>query len=295
MPVKIANAPVSWGVDYADDPKNPPWRKVMDEIAAAGYRYAELGPFGYFPTDPEVLKTEYARRGLTPVAGFAFQVLHDPAKTEHVLDVVRKTCKLLSAIGAKYLNTIDHISESRMATAGRRDLATPLDAARFEHMISLIDRIADVALEQGILPVLHQHAGSFIEFEHELERVLGRLEPSRVGICIDTGHMAYAGIDPVAFYRSHADRVQYFHFKDIDRDVHARVLCDRIPFLKAVEQNVFCPMGKGVVDWQKLAKALDEFGYANPATIEQDIDPQVSLSPLEDAKASLAYLKSIGF
>lgn len=295
MSVKLANAPVSWGVDYANDPKNPPWQKVMDEIAAAGYRYAELGPYGYFPTDPETLRGEYAKRGLTPVAGFAFQILHDPAKTEAVLDVVEKTCKLLSTIGAKYLNTIDHISEIRMASAGRRDLATRLDAPRFEHMISLIDRIADIALEHNVLPVLHQHAGCYIEFEDELERVLDRLEPSRVGICIDTGHMAYAGIDPVAFYRSRATRVKYFHFKDIDAQVHERVLREKVPFLKAVEQNVFCPVGKGVVDWQGLAKAFDELGYANPATIEQDIDPELSTSPLDDAKASLTYLKSVGF
>jgi inosose dehydratase len=107
--------------------------------------------------------------------------------------------------------------------------------------------------------------------------------------------MAYAGIDPVAFYKSHAKRVKFFHFKDIDREVHARVLGDRIPFLKAVEQNVFCPMGKGVVDWPALATALAKHGYTGPATVEQDIDPELSLSPIADAKASLAYLKSVGF
>lgn len=295
MSVKLANAPVSWGVDYAGDPRNPPWQRVLDEIVAAGYRYIELGPYGYLPTDPEVLKAELAKRRLVPVAGFAFQTLHDPSKTEEVLEIVDKTCRLLAAIGARYLNTIDHISPARMATAGRRDLATMLDETRFKYMISLIDRIADTALGHGILPLIHQHAGCYIEFEDELERVLDRLEPSRVGICIDTGHMAYAGIDPVAFYRAHRDRVKYFHFKDIDREVHGRVLRDNIAFLQAVEQNVFCPLGKGVVKWPALAEAFDEFGYANPATIEQDIDPELSLSPLEDAKASLTYLRSVGF
>lgn len=294
MAVKLANAPVSWGVDYAEDPKNPPWEKVMYEIAEAGYRYAELGPYGYFPVDPEVLNAAYAKRGLTPVAGFAFQVLHDPSKEGEVLNTVEKTCHLLSAIGAKYLNTIDHISKERMNTAGRRDLARPADNATFEHMVSMIDRIADIALSYDILPVLHQHAGCYIEFEDELERFLDRIEPSRVGICIDTGHMAYAGIDPVTFYNAHADRVKYFHFKDIDAEVHERVLKEQIPFLKAVEQNVFCPMGKGVVDWKALSEAFAKHGYNNPATIEQDIDPELSLSPIDDARASLAYLQSVG-
>jgi inosose dehydratase len=295
MSVKLANAPVSWGVDYADDPKNPDWSRVMDEIAAAGYRYSELGPYGYFPTDPATSKNEFARRGLTVVAGFVFKNLHDPARTEEVLDVVGRTCKLLVAVGGRRLVVIDHISSERMRTAGRRDLATPLDAPALGHMVSLIDRIADVAIEQGVAPVIHQHAGSYIEFEDELEYILSRLEPSRLGICIDTGHMAYAGIDPVAFYKRHADRVWYFHFKDIDRSVHERVLRCPIPFLHAVDHKVFCPMGKGVVDWPALVAAVKEHEYSGAATVEQDIDPTISLSPLEDARTSLAYLKSVGF
>ena len=64
MSINLANAPVSWGVDYAEDPKNPPWEKVMTEIADAGYRYTELGPYGYYPTDPARLRAEFERRGL---------------------------------------------------------------------------------------------------------------------------------------------------------------------------------------------------------------------------------------
>jgi inosose dehydratase len=295
MLVKLANAPVSWGVDYADDPKNPAWPRVMDEISAAGYGYTELGPYGYYPTDPGVLRPEFDRRSLTVIAGFVFQDLHSPEKAESVLDVADRTARLLAAAGGKYLVTIDHISPERMNTAGRRELAQPIGAQRLDHLVGLIDRIADLALAHGVMPVIHQHAGCYIEFEDEIETVLDRLDPSRVGICIDTGHMAYAGIDPVAFYRRHARRVCYFHFKDIDPVVHKRVLADRIPFLTAIEQKIFCPLGKGVVDWSGLATALRETGYDGAATVEQDIDPTISLNPADDARASLAYLRSVGF
>jgi inosose dehydratase len=293
--VKLGNAPVSWGVDYPDDPRNPPWSKVMTEISSAGYAYTELGPYGYYPTDPAVLRSEFARRGLTVVAGFVFQVLHDPEQKAAVLDAAKRTIKLLAAVGGRHLVTIDHISERRMASAGRRDIREPLDAPRRRHMIELIDRIADLALEEGVTPLIHQHAGSYIEFEDEFEVILSRLEPSRVGICIDTGHMTYAGIDPVAFYRRHASRVRYFHFKDINPAVHARVLAETVPFLKAVEQKIFCPVGHGVVDWKRLASALEEKHYSGAATVEQDIDPAISLSPVDDARASLSFLRSVGF
>jgi inosose dehydratase len=162
-------------------------------------------------------------------------------------------------------------------------------------MVDLIDRIADVALARGVTPVIHQHAGCFIEFEDELDELLHALDPAKVGICIDTGHMAYAGIDPVKYYEAQKSRVMYFHFKDIDRTVHARALEQSIPFLEAVRQNVFCPIGKGVVDWAALASALEASGYDGSANVEQDIDPAVSLAPLEDAKASRSYLRSVGF
>ncbi len=203
MTIKLANAPVSWGVDYEDDPGNPPWQKVMSEIAEAGYRYTELGPYGYYPTDPERLRHEFKSRSLTVTAGFVFQMLHEPAKADAVLEVATRTVKLLAAVGGRYLVTIDHLSDERMATAGRADLRKRLDKARFRHMIGLIDRIADMALEHGVTPVLHQHAGCYIELEDEIEQVADALDPAKVGLCIDTGHMAYAGIDPVAFYRRH--------------------------------------------------------------------------------------------
>ena len=53
-------------------------------------------------------------------------------------------------------------------------------------------------------------------------------------------------------------------------------------------------MGKGVVDWAALASALEASGYDGSANVEQDIDPAISLSPLEDAKASRSYLRSVG-
>ena len=43
---KIGNAPCSWGVEFADDPRNPDWRRVLKENAEAGFTGIELGPVG---------------------------------------------------------------------------------------------------------------------------------------------------------------------------------------------------------------------------------------------------------
>jgi inosose dehydratase len=293
--LKLANAPVSWGVDYADDPKNPPWQLVMSQIAEAGFNYTELGPIGYYPTDPGVLPQEFRSRNLSVAAGFIFQPLHEPTAVSKILSLTERTCSLLSIVGAQNLVVIDHISPERMATAGNISAAKPLDQDRFDSMISLIRQIARVAKRYGIMPVLHQHAGCYIEFEPELERVLGELDPQKVGICLDTGHMAYAGIDSVAFYRRHSDRVKYLHFKDIDPKVHQRAINENIPFLEAVSQNIFCPLGHGVTDWKNLRSSLSQRNFQGYATIEQDIDPSGSVDPLQDARSSLEYLRSLSF
>ena len=47
MSIRIGNAPCSWGVEFAGDPRNPPWTRVLDECRDAGYNGIELGPIGF--------------------------------------------------------------------------------------------------------------------------------------------------------------------------------------------------------------------------------------------------------
>ena len=72
----IGTAPDSWGVWFADDPQQTPWERFLDEVAESGYKWIELGPYGYLPTDPERLRDELGRRGLTLTGGAVFAGLH---------------------------------------------------------------------------------------------------------------------------------------------------------------------------------------------------------------------------
>lgn len=295
MTIDLANSPCSWGVDYADHPDNPPWSRVFDEIASAGYAHAEMGPVGFVPLTGSDLRTFFDDRGLRCVAGFIFEPLHEPTAEAAVLEQVRRTLDSLAAVGARWLVTIDHLDEQRTVTAGNAEAAVRLDPVRFEHMVGLIDRIADMALERGVVPVIHQHVGTFIEFADEIDGLLERLEPERVGVCVDTGHMSYAGIDPVEFFTSHGDRARYLHFKDVDASVLERVVAEGAPFLEAVRQNVFTPVGRGMVDWERLANEVQSTGYDGAATVEQDIDPTMPVDPKRSAVESLEFLRSVGF
>ena len=61
-PAMLGSAPDSWGVWYADDPVQTPWRRFLDEVSQAGYTRIELGPYGYLPTDPSQLREELDNR-----------------------------------------------------------------------------------------------------------------------------------------------------------------------------------------------------------------------------------------
>ncbi len=295
MQLSIGNAPCSWGVEFADDPRNPPWTHVLDEAKAAGYTGIELGPLGYMPEDPAILGPALKKRELTLIGGVLFRPFHDPAQWDAVRDAALRTCRALKAHQAKRLVLIDSISPRRAPTAGRSAEAERLRGA---DRVGFLDRIRAVATmgteEYGLQVTMHAHAAGFVEFEDELEDVLSAIEPSLLGICLDTGHCEYAGFDPVAFYRRHMERVTYLHFKDVDPAVRRRAIESRTGFYDACAAGLFCNLGDGVVDFRALKAALVAANFTGWATIEQDRDPKGERSTLADATANLDYLKKNG-
>jgi inosose dehydratase len=295
MPIQIANAPCSWGVDFADLPENPPWSRCLDEVAAAGYTHVDLGPVDYFPTDPALLAEELARRGLGISAGGLFDPLYDPACRDAVLEKARRTCALAKALGASRLVIIDCVSELRGATAGRSADAPRLPGPAWHGMMQLIKEIATLARDgYGVKSYLHAHAGCYIEFEDEIDRAMADLPADLVGLCVDTGHSAYAGIDPAALVSRYDARVGHLHLKDIDPGVLAACRAAKTGFFESIAQSVFCPLGRGMVDFRAVRAALDAVGYDGIGVVEQDVDPAGTSSPLENARASLSYLREMG-
>jgi len=142
---------------------------------------------------------------------------------------------------------------------------------------------------------MHAHAGGFIDFEPELERLLDEVDESILKICFDTGHHSYAGYDPVAFMKRHIDRISYMHFKDIDPEVKAKVVANRTDFYDACGQGIFCNLGDGDVDFPAVRQVLLDNKYEGWCTVEQDCDPLLDPDPLGDAKKNRSYLQSIGF
>ncbi|MCP1455950.1 TIM barrel protein [Pseudomonas kilonensis] len=306
MAIHICTAPCCWGVDDVKNPFLPPWRRVLGEAAKAGYRGIELGPYGYLPLDGTLVQA-LSEHDLQIVAGTIFDDLVNTANLPELLRQTHDICALLKQLppmaqqsgqrhAGPYLVIIDWGHEARDYAAGHSDRAPRLDDARWNTMMAHIRAIADIAWHQyGIRAVIHPHAGGYIEFADELARLVDDIPDEVAGLCLDTGHLYYAGMDPVASLRTYAHRLDYLHFKDIDPVVFDQVLNEHIRFFAACARGVMCPIGRGVIDYPALHSLVHELGYVGCITVEQERDPRNAGSSLDDVAASRTYLARIGF
>lgn len=296
MSIRIGNAPCSWGVEFAQDERNPAWQTVLDECARAGYSGIELGPVGFMPEDPSQLGDALAERSLELIGGVVFRAFHDKSQWDDTWDGAVRTCKALKAHGAEHFVLIDSIAAQRAPTAGRASEAVQMSSDDWKAYVERIETVAKLGRDEyGLIPEIHPHAGGFMDFEPEIERLLDEVDPDLLKICIDTGHCTYAGFDPVAFMQRHMDRISYVHFKSTDAEIKNRAINNRTGFYEACGQGIFCNLADGEVDLPGVKHLLDTVGFSGWCTVEQDCDPLLDPDPEGDARLNREYLQSIGF
>ncbi|MGV7213086.1 sugar phosphate isomerase/epimerase family protein [Bradyrhizobium sp. UFLA05-112] len=306
-PITITTAPCCWGVDDVRNPHLPAWEKVLDEAAEAGFGGLELGPYGYLPLDAARVSDALERRGLSIVAGTIFDDLVSPENRDNLLRQTDEICALIVSLPkpvthdgqrheAPYLTVMDWGHDARDFAAGHSDRAPRLAASGWRSMVETIRAIAALARDKyGVRAVIHPHAGGYIEFADEIERIVADVPSELAGLCLDTGHLAYAGMDPVEVLWQYRERADYIHFKDIDPGVFSTVMNERIRFFDACAKGVMCPIGRGKIAYPAIRTLLSDIGYGGYITIEQERDPRNTSSILDDLAASRDFLRRAGF
>jgi inosose dehydratase len=291
--MKIATAPGTWGIEPPPQPTDPVWPRILDEIAEAGFDGSELGPLGYYPLDPDELASAFAARELELPAGFVMEPL-SAVNAVPALDVARSTCASVAAVQGRCLVLIDGLDPARTATAGRSSLAPRLDEPGWQRLVDTTNAVAAIAREAGLSVAFHPHVGTHVEFEDEIDRLMTDVDPA-VGLCVDTGHTVYAGIDLEALIGRYADRIVHMHLKDLDHAVLDRCMSEGLTFEQSVAAQVFTPLGDGSVDLANVATTLRSIGYDGWATFEQDRVLATIDDALQESRRSLAYARSVGF
>lgn len=297
MAIRIATAPVSWGIlEFAGQSSQLPWNTVLDEIAAAGYSGTELGPYGYLPTDREALQAALAARGLQLLSAFVPVRLADPAFLPIGLEAARRAGALLAGCGCRHIVLSDDnaANANRLRRAGRITPADRLDDAGWRAFTTGLDHMArQMRAEFGLETVFHHHCAGFVETPDEVARLLDSTDPETVGLCLDTGHYVYGGGDPLEGLRRHGARVRYVHFKDVAPEVLAQARAEGWDYFRAVAAGVFCELGRGCVDFSGVVTALRALRYDGWAVVEQDILAG-SGTPLASAQRNRACLAGLG-
>lgn len=307
MTIHIANAPCSWGVDDPGNPFLPPWQRVLREAAQAGYQSIELGPWGYLPVAATELRQQLEAHGLSLVAGTIFDDLVSEANFPKMVELTHNICRTLSQVPAAskthgdnypapYLVIIDFGDPVRAQCAGQPDRAPRLAADAWQRMMHHITQLSRIARDEyGVRAVIHPHAGGCIEFADELEQLVQDIPHDVAGLCLDTGHLYYAGMDPLTWLNRYWQRIDYLHFKDVNHEVWRDAIARGSDFFAACAEGVMCPLGTGAIDYPAVRAFLAERHYQGWITIEQERDPRNADTSLRDVTASLHYLQSVGF
>jgi inosose dehydratase len=283
---RIAGAPISWGVCEV-----PGWgyqlepAAVLEQMRELGLAATEFGPDGFLETAPSAKAAQLASYGLKAVGGFLPVLLHDPGHDP--LPEVNRFIDSCVACGAGVV-----VLAAFTGVDGYDDRPA-LDDVGWTTLLGNLDRIADHARTRGVVAALHPHVGTMVESGEETERVVSG---SRVGLCIDTGHLLVGGGDPVAVTAAHPERVVHVHLKDVDASMAARVRSGQTTFGAAVRDGMFRPLGTGDVDIEAMVRTLEGAGYTGWYVLEQDVvldGAEQSGAPYADVERSLAFLTRI--
>jgi len=293
----FASAPDSWGVlDYPGPSWDQSYEKMLDEMVAAGYTGSELGPYGFFPTDPKVLKPQLEKRKLKLLGSFVPVVLSDPASAGIAVEHIRKVGNLLSALKAPFLVLADAQSEERDRISGRvpADDSASLTAAQWKNVAKVVEEAAKVAAEYGLDLVFHPHVATYVETPKECERFFDVTSHTGVGLCLDTGHCVYGGGDAVAEADKFRSVLRFVHIKDVDDEVLKQARRKKLTFELAIEEKVFTIIGKGSIDFPAFFRLLAKNNYSGWMVVEQDVKfGATAIPPAESIAASLKYLRGV--
>jgi inosose dehydratase len=288
MSVRLGVSPIGWSND--DLPElggDTPLDTCLAEARRAGFAGIELGH--KFPGDPAVLRPILEHHGLALISGWYSGRLLDRS-VEEELAAIEAHRALLVAMGCAVLV----YAETSGGVAGdRRCGLSTRPRLRDEEWRDFGGRLTDLAdrlTRGGIRLAYHPHMGTVIENEGEIDRLMGATGDS-VGLLLDTGHLAFAGVDPAALVRRHGRRISHIHCKDVRGDVLAWVQAADVSFLDAVVAGVFTVPGDGSIDFSAVLAALMAAEYHGWLVVEAEQDP-AKAPPLAYARLGFAHLSA---
>ena len=288
---QVGANPIIWSNDdFNDLAGDVPLDVILREMHAAGFAGSELGHA--YPRTSAALGEALNRHHLKLVSGWHSSYLagNDYAAEEQTFQA---HLALLKSLGAPVII----VAECTRCVHGQRDTALGfgdhdrprLTEAEWPRLCAGLTKFAALSAAAGLKLVYHHHMGTVIQSEAELDRLLAGAPAMH--LLFDPGHLAFAGIDPLAVARRHGARIAHVHLKSVRREVAEQVRREGWSFYRAVREGVFTIPGDGLVDFPALFAVLAQHHYRGWLVVEAEEDP-VKVAALPKAKKARDYVRT---
>jgi inosose dehydratase len=302
---RIAAAPVSWGIFEltTDGGGLPDQAELLRDMAQTGHEGTESGPPGYLGT-PAQARALLRDAGLGLAGTFlpyAFTRRDWLASERAHLDGALEILAQAQSPGDNPMVLLSdaYMEPQRMANAGRIEMHPELwlDADGWRILHENVNAAGAICAEAGFGAAFHYHAGSYVETPDEIDRLMEGLDTGVLGLCLDTGHSAFGGGDPLKLVERYGSHISHVHLKDVDAYALEALKREGAGLEQAWERGVFCELGTGGVDLDGCLEQLRAAGFDGWLVIEQDrmLGPGDTMATLrESAARNRRYLRERG-
>ncbi|MDN3670371.1 sugar phosphate isomerase/epimerase [Echinicola jeungdonensis] len=294
--IKLANAPCSWGaLEFELGGKALACKQVLAEMAELGYVGTELGDWGFMPTDPQGLRKVLDAYGLDLPGAFVPVALANKDQHQNGVEKALRIAKLMVEAGYRdafiILADENGCVEERTLNAGRITPNMSLKPDEWKVFGDGANKVAKAVKDQyGLKTVFHHHCAGFVETPEELDALMENTDSELVGICLDMGHYAFGGGDPLMVLEKYPDRIWHIHFKDFDPKIGQKSRDMGWDYFQSVQHGVFCKLGEGAVNFDAIIQKLEAMDYSGWIVVEQDVLPGMG-SPFMCAKHNLEFIQ----
>jgi len=279
-----------WNDDFPAIDADIPFGQAVSEMALAGFQGCSIGH--KYPSDPVVLKQALDLRGLQVSEPWTSTYFTLQEMARQTVTAFERTLTFINALGGRDVVVAEFGASSHLLPVALFANRPVFDDAQWEALTTGLDQLGRIAASAGMRLCYHHHMGTGVMTRADVDRLMASTDPEFVHLLLDTGHIAFAGDDPLELAKAHADRIKHVHLKDLRPEVAGRVRNEGLSFQDGIEGGVFTVPGDGSIDFVPILEVLADAGYEGWLVVEAEQNPNKA-NPLEYAKKARAYLHGV--
>jgi inosose dehydratase len=290
--VWVGITPTGWvNDDFPWIAEEIPFEQCVSEIALAGFQGCSVGH--KYPKDVAVLKRELELRSLRVSEPWVSLYFTANEMAEKTVDSFVERVIFMEQMGGDRINVAElghsvHLLPGVSLVANKPHFT----GEQWEALVEGLHRVGKIAVEHGMVLSYHHHMGTGVQTRNEVDRLMDSTDAELVHLLLDTGHLYWAGDDPLDMAETYADRIKHVHLKDVRQEVLEESLRLKRSFYDAIMAGIFTVPGDGAIDFKPILQALALHGYEGWLVVEAEQDPHKA-NPLEYAKRARTYLQDI--